>query len=160
MLTGTPELYASTFTMRTHQDRYITYNFLAVVYGTHFHKLLTHLDFFTWLIFLSAKAVYSNSYTNKASTIITVTTIKASTIITVTTIITFYVYTFTRDTRAHARAYLCRLYICTPTLHTYIHTCTRCTPSNTFSPLTPKRQVVCRCPSKEFENLSISNIFE
>ena len=34
MLTGTPKLYASTFTMRTHEDRYITYEFLAVVYGT------------------------------------------------------------------------------------------------------------------------------
>ena len=33
MLTGTPELYASTLTMRIPQDRYITYEFLAVVYG-------------------------------------------------------------------------------------------------------------------------------
>ena len=41
MLTGTPKLYVS---IRLHQDRYITYEFLAMVYGTRFHKLLTHLD--------------------------------------------------------------------------------------------------------------------
>ena len=44
MLTGTPESYASILTIRLHQDRYITYEFLAMVYGTRFHKLLTHLD--------------------------------------------------------------------------------------------------------------------
>ena len=75
VLTGTPELYASILTIRIHQDRYITYEFLAMVYGTRFHKLLIHLDFFTWLIFSSAKSVYSNLDTNKASTIITVTTV-------------------------------------------------------------------------------------
>ena len=108
MLTGTPELYASTLTMRTHQDRDITYDFFAVVYGTlDFHKLLTHLDFFIWFLFSSARPVYSNSDTNKASTFVTFTAI-----------ITFYVYTFTRDTRAHAPAYLCRIYIRTPTLYT------------------------------------------
>ena len=60
VLTGTPELYASTLTTRTHQNRYIMYEFLTVVYGTRFHKLLTHLDFFTWLIFSAVKPVYSN----------------------------------------------------------------------------------------------------
>ena len=104
VLTGTPELYASTLTIRIHQDRYITYEFLAVVYGTCFHKLLTHLDFFTWLIF---------SLANLFTVIWTPT--RHQPLITVTTIITFYVCTFTRGRRAHA--YLCSLYI-----HTHIHT--------------------------------------
>ena len=85
MLTGTPELYASTLTTGTHEGRDITYEFLGVVFGTP-DKLLTHLDFSTWLIFSSARPVYSNS-----------DNISASTIITVTTINTFYVCTFTKD---------------------------------------------------------------
>ena len=67
--------------MRTHLERDITYEILALVYGTpDFHKVLMHLDCFIRFIFSSVKPVYSNSDINKASTIITVTTV-----------ITFYV---------------------------------------------------------------------
>ena len=57
VLTGTPKLYASTLTMRIHQDRYITYEFLAVVYG----RLPVSINYLHIWIFSHGSYIFSSA---------------------------------------------------------------------------------------------------